>query len=178
MNPDLNQLQPYPFEKLAKLFAGIEPAPHLDPIRLSIGEPKHPTPQLILDAITDNLDGIATYPITRGSEPLRETIVEWLSRRFQLPAGNINAVDHVLPVNGTREAIFAFTQCVIDRTASEASVLMPNPFYQIYEGATYLAGAKPVYLNCTAENGFKPRLRYSERCSMGRLPTAIPLLSG
>lgn len=156
MNPDLSRLQPYPFEKLAKLFSTVEPAAHLNPIRLSIGEPKHPTPKLILDAITNNLDGIATYPLTRGSDALREAIVQWLSRRFKLPTGNITAADHVLPVNGTREALFAFAQCVVDRTAEDAAVLMPNPFYQIYEGAAYLAGAEPVYLNCTAENGFNP----------------------
>lgn len=156
MNPDLQRLQPYPFEKLAKLFADIVPPKGLDAIRLSIGEPKHPTPELILDAIREHLDGIAVYPLTKGEQGLRQAIADWLTRRFRLPQSELSADTQVLPVNGTREALFAFAQTVVDRTASHASVLMPNPFYQIYEGAAFLAGAHPVYLNCTAENGFNP----------------------
>lgn len=156
MNPDLQRLQPYPFEKLAKLFANITPPADKAPVRLSIGEPKHPTPTVILEAIREHLDGIAVYPLTKGEDVLREVISNWLSQRFRLPAGSVCPNTQVLPVNGTREALFAFAQTVIDRTRANASVLMPNPFYQIYEGAAFLAGAQPVYLNCGAGNGFNP----------------------
>lgn len=155
MNPDLNRLQPYPFEKLAKLKAGIQPPAELDHIALSIGEPKHPTPDLISRHLLQSLDGLGVYPSTRGTEQLRQAIADWCTQRFDLPAGTLLAESHVLPVNGTREALFAIAQAVIDRTRP-ADVLMPNPFYQIYEGAALLAGAQPVFLNCTAENNFVP----------------------
>lgn len=155
MNPGLNQLHPYPFEKLAKLTKGIEINPERTPISLSIGEPKHTTPGFILDALQGNLHQAAHYPTTKGTQALRETISQWLWQRFHLPQSFLDPDKQVLPVNGTREALFAFAQCVIDSQAS-STVFMPNPFYQIYEGAALLAGAEPTYLNCTAENGFIP----------------------
>jgi len=148
VNPNLSRLQPYPFEKLRALFQGIEPPTGLKPIRLSIGEPQHPTPAFILQALADNLGGLATYPTTQGSDALREAIAGWLIRRYRLPA--VDAGSQVLPVNGSREALFAFAQCVLDGSKSGAKVLSPNPFYQIYEGAALLAGAEPVFLNNTA----------------------------
>lgn len=155
MNPDLARLQPYPFQKLADLKAGCNPPADLDPILLSIGEPKHPTPAFIAEEVITHLNKLAQYPVTRGDETLRESITQWLTRRFQLPQDSLDPGQHVLPVNGTREALFAFAQAVVDRTAP-ALVIMPNPFYQIYEGAAYLAGAEPHYLNCLEENGYLP----------------------
>ncbi|WP_068637289.1 succinyldiaminopimelate transaminase [Thauera butanivorans] len=152
MNPYLTRLQPYPFEKLRQLFAGITPPPDLSPIRLSIGEPRHPTPDFIRHALADSLDGLSSYPLTLGSDALRGAIAHWLERRYGLP--KIDPATQVVPVNGTREALFAFGQCVIDGTRPGAKVLCPNPFYQIYEGAAYLAGAEPVFLNHLPENGF------------------------
>jgi len=155
MNSDLQRLQPYPFEKIAILKQQVEPNPELDPLSLSIGEPKHPTPTFILDALRDNLNKIAVYPGTKGTSELRESIASWLENRFKLP--QINPDTQVLPVTGTREALFAITQCLIERKPN-AKVLMPNPFYQIYEGAAFLAGATPIYLPCVEENGFIPDL--------------------
>ena len=155
MNPRLAKLQPYPFQKLAALFASIETPADKPPIKLSIGEPKGETPALIREALVESLDGVAKYPLTRGEAGLREAIADWLAGRFGLGAEGIDPERQVLPVNGTREALFAFAQCVVD-PAPGAKVLMPNPFYQIYEGAALLAGAEPVYLNCTAETGFIP----------------------
>jgi len=156
MNPDLDKLQPYPFEKLAKLKAGIQ-QPDESHIALSIGEPKHATPSLILDALTNSLDGLAKYPSTKGLPALRQAIADWVSQRFDIPAGTLDIDTQVLPVNGTREALFAFAQAVIDRD-NTPRVLMPNPFYQIYEGAALLAGATPVFLDCLPENGYLPDL--------------------
>ncbi|APZ43241.1 succinyldiaminopimelate transaminase [Acidihalobacter ferrooxydans] len=156
MNPELESLQPYPFERLAALFSGIETPPE-SRIALSIGEPKHATPGFIREALLEHLHGLANYPTTRGTTVLRTAIADWLTRRFDLPVGRIDPERQVLPVNGTREALFAFAQAVVDRTRS-AQVLMPNPFYQIYEGAALLAGAEPVYLDCTADTGFLPDL--------------------
>lgn len=154
MNPDLDQLHPYPFEKLATLKAGLTPPSDLSHIALSIGEPKHPTPGFITSAVIENLDGLSHYPTTAGSVALRQTFSDWLDQRFQLN-GHIDPLSQVLPVNGTREALFAFAQAVIDRS-SNPLVIMPNPFYQIYEGAAILAGAKPHFLNCTADTDFMP----------------------
>ena len=154
MNPDLARLQPYPFEKIRVLLDGVKPAA-LPAISLAIGEPKHPTPTFIHQAVLENLNGLANYPLTKGNLGLREAIAGWLTRRFQLPTGSVDPEQHVIPVNGTREAIFAFAQAVIDRTA-DAAIVMPNPFYQIYEGAAFLAGAEPVFLPCVEENGFIP----------------------
>ncbi|BBB27470.1 succinyldiaminopimelate transaminase [Amphritea japonica] len=159
MNPDLHKLQPYPFEKLAKLKAGVTPPVDLDHIALSIGEPKHPSPAFVMDELTRNLDKLANYPTTAGTIELRQTIADWATRRFKLQSGSLTGADNVLPVLGTREAIFAFTQCAIDRApaGTESPLLLsPNPFYQIYEGAAYLSGAEPYYLSCTAENNFVP----------------------
>ncbi|QIL88729.1 succinyldiaminopimelate transaminase [Microbulbifer sp. SH-1] len=151
MNPNLQQLQPYPFAKLAKLKAGIEGPEDLAHIALSIGEPKHTPPTFVRDELIDNLDKLAAYPLTKGIDPLRETIAQWLRNRFQLNA--VCPDTQVIPVNGTREALFAFAQAVV---SPGATVLMPNPFYQIYEGAAFLAGAIPHFINCSAETGFKP----------------------
>ena len=140
MNPLLDRLQPYPFEKLRALLAGVVANPALKPINLSIGEPKHPTPPLVKEALVAALDGLAAYPATAGLPALREAIAGWLARRYGIPAPD--AQTQVLPVNGTREALFAFAQAVL---APGAKVVCPNPFYQIYEGAALLAGATPLY---------------------------------
>jgi N-succinyldiaminopimelate aminotransferase len=140
LNPLLEKLQPYPFEKLRALLAGATPNAAFPPINLSIGEPKHPTPALVKDALTQALDGLAAYPATAGLPALRQAIAAWLARRYGIPAPDPET--QVLPVNGTREALFAFAQTVL---ASGARVVCPNPFYQIYEGAAILAGATPVY---------------------------------
>ena len=152
VNPNLDRLQPYPFEKLRALFEGLEPPADLKPIRLSIGEPQHPTPPFIMQTLADNLGGLATYPTTQGSEALRGAIAGWLERRYALP--RVDAATQVLPVNGSREALFAFAQSVIDASRPAPKVLCPNPFYQIYEGAALLAGADPVFLNNLPGNRF------------------------
>jgi len=151
VNPRLNQLQPYPFQKLRDLFAGVVPDPALAAINLSIGEPKHATPAFIKEALTANLQGLANYPVTQGSDDLRRSIADWCRMRYGVeldPAGQI------LPVNGSREALFAFAQAVIDPTRHVKRVVSPNPFYQIYEGAAYLAGLTPSFLNQLPGNGF------------------------
>jgi len=145
LNPLLGRLQPYPFEKLRALLAGLTPNPALRPINLSIGEPKHPTPEFVKAALAGSLDGLSAYPATAGTPALREAIAAWLRRRHALPA--LDAATQVLPVNGSREALFAFAQTVIDPAGGAARVACPNPFYQIYEGAALLAGAQPTYLN-------------------------------
>jgi len=155
MNQDLNKLQPYPFEKLARLKAGVEPPVALENIALSIGEPKHAAPQFVAEELLTHLHGLANYPTTKGLPALRRAALDWLVSRFQLPAGSLDTERHVIPVNGTREALFAFAQAVVDRSA-DPLVLMPNPFYQIYEGAALLAGAEPYYLNCSADNHYLP----------------------
>lgn len=152
MNPNLDRLQPYPFEKLRALFENVTPSQDLAPIRLSIGEPQHASPQFIRDALVANLDGLANYPSTQGSDGLRGAIARWLERRFALPA--VDGGTQVLPVNGSREALFAFAQAVIDPSRPNAKVVCPNPFYQIYEGAALLAGAAPVFLNNLPGNRF------------------------
>jgi N-succinyldiaminopimelate aminotransferase len=152
MNPDLGLLQPYPFEKLAKLKAGSTPPAHLPHIALSIGEPKHQPPSFVVEELIHHLHGLANYPLTRGSDGLREAVAGWLLRRFQ---AKVDPATQILPVSGTREALFSFAQCVVNR-AEEPLVLMPNPFYQIYEGAAYLAGATPWFYPTPAENGFLP----------------------
>jgi N-succinyldiaminopimelate aminotransferase len=157
MNPDLLRLQPYPFERLSALKQGITPPTELEHIPLSIGEPKHPTPAFISEELITHLHGLANYPVTRGSAELRHVIADWLTRRFALPVGSLAGERNVLPVNGTREALFAFAQCVIDRSVAPL-MAMPNPFYQIYEGAALLAGAEPWFLNTTAETNFIPDL--------------------
>lgn len=156
MNPHLSLLQPYPFQRLRDLFTGITPNPAFTNINLSIGEPKHATPQLIKDALTNNLSGLATYPTTLGSLELRTAIANWITRRYNIAAPNPDK--GILPVTGSREALFAFAQVVISAHGSvdkvKPIVISPNPFYQIYEGATFLAGAEPYFLNTTPENDF------------------------
>ncbi|MDH0619721.1 MULTISPECIES: succinyldiaminopimelate transaminase [Pseudomonas] len=155
MNPALSQLQPYPFEKLRALLGSVTPAADKRAIALSIGEPKHASPPFVAQAMADNLDKLAVYPSTLGLTALRQAIGQWCERRFGVPAGWLDADRHILPVNGTREALFAFTQAVVDRSA-DGLVLSPNPFYQIYEGAALLAGATPYYLPCLESNGLNP----------------------
>ena len=151
MNPLLSRLQPYPFERLRALLAGATPDAALPPIDLSIGEPKHPTPAFIKEALVGALDGLSTYPRTGGIPELRDAISGWLSRRYGIPA--LDAATQVLPVNGSREALFSFAQAIIDPAGGRAVVLSPNPFYQIYEGAALLAGARPAYAESPVEHG-------------------------
>ncbi len=142
MNPLLSSLQPYPFERLKQLFAPVTPNPAYAPISLGIGEPRHATPQLVLDALATATAELAAYPATAGLPALREACVKWMQRRYGL---TLDAATQVLPVNGSREALFAFTQTVVDPTRPHATVVCPNPFYQIYEGAALLAGAQTYY---------------------------------
>lgn len=157
MNPALSRLQAYPFERLRALLAGSRTAEGLPVIQLSIGEPRHEPPEFVLESLRANLHQLGTYPATRGLPALREAMAAALQRRFLPPAAALDADAMVLPVNGTREALFAFVQAVID-PSREPVVVMPNPGYQIYEGATLLAGAEPYFLNATAANGFAPDL--------------------
>lgn len=152
MNPRLAQLQPYPFQKLRELFAGVTPNAELAAINLSIGEPQHATPAFIRETLSAHLDGLAHYPITQGGAPLREAIASWIQRRFGV---QMDPATQILPVNGSREALFAFAQVAVDPTRHHKMVLSPNPFYQIYEGAAILAGARPYFLNTVAENGYR-----------------------
>lgn len=155
MNPDLGKLQPYPFEKLNALKSGLVPPADLEHIALSIGEPKHESPAFVKQVLMNNMDKLANYPTTKGLPALSESIANWLQNRFNLGDNGIDPGRHVLPVNGTREAIFSFTQAVIDRSLNPL-VVSPNPFYQIYEGAAYLAGAEPYFLPCLADNNYIP----------------------
>jgi len=152
MNPNLEKLQPYPFERLRELFAQVSPNASLNPISLSIGEPKHPTPELIKRALTEHLGGLASYPATVGQPGLRSAIADWLRRRYALDP--VDPATQVLPVNGSREALFAIAQTVVDPRRDDALVICPNPFYQIYEGAALLAGATPYYVNQLREHAF------------------------
>jgi N-succinyldiaminopimelate aminotransferase len=152
VNPRLALLQPYPFEKLRALFAGVTPDAGKRAISLSIGEPKHPTPRLIVDALLAGAGALANYPTTLGSAALREAIAGWLQRRHGLAA--LDPATQVLPVLGSREALFAFGQTVIDDTRSDATVVVPNPYYQIYEGAALLAGARTHCVNADPAAGF------------------------
>lgn len=152
MNTDLNRLQAYPFEKLAALKAGITP-PALPHIAWSIGEPQHEPPQFVLDTLMAAMPRLSNYPTTKGIDELRQAISAWAIKRFQLKT--LDANSEVLPVNGTREALFSFAQAVIDRS-KPARVVSPNPFYQIYEGAAYLAGGQPYFVPCLSQNGFLP----------------------
>lgn len=153
MNPLLDKLQPYPFEKLRKLFSNVKPNDAFQAISLGIGEPKHPTPAFIQQALTDNLKGLASYPTTIGSEALRGAIAGWLERRYGLP--KLDPATQILPVNGSREALFSLAQTVVDPVPG-ALVMCPNPFYQIYEGAAYLSGAEPYFVNSDPERNFAP----------------------
>jgi N-succinyldiaminopimelate aminotransferase len=151
MNPALERLHPYPFEKLAALFADLTPPSDLANISLSIGEPKHAAPEFVKQALIDSLQHLSTYPTTKGLLSLRQAIATWLTNRFHLQA--VNPETQVIPVSGTREALFSFVQAAVDRDLSP-KVVMPNPFYQIYEGAAILAGATPYLVNCTADNDY------------------------
>lgn len=155
MNPDLSRLHPYPFEKLTKLKAGVQVPDHLSSISLGIGEPKHPSPDFVRQVIADNLDKLANYPSTKGTDELRETIADWATRRFHLEPHSLSPERNIVPVNGTREGIFSLVQSVID-SDRPAAVVSPNPFYQVYEGAAFLAGATPHYLACDPGNAFIP----------------------
>ncbi|GAB4172723.1 MAG: succinyldiaminopimelate transaminase [Rhodocyclaceae bacterium] len=152
MNPALDKLQAYPFERLRRLLEGVQPEAGFAAIRLSIGEPQHPTPAFIRSRLAQSLDALANYPTTQGGAELRTAIAEWLQRRYRLDA--IDPETQVLPVNGSREALFAIAQCVVDASRPGALVASPNPFYQIYEGAALLAGASPLFLNQLPEDGY------------------------
>ena len=156
MNPQLRHLQAYPFEKLKALKTAITPPPSLQHIALSIGEPKHQPPAFVLDILNKELSRVGNYPSTKGLPELREAIHLWLCSRFKLAPNTLSAEHNILPVNGTREALFAFTQACINNTQSPAKVLMPNPFYQIYEGAAILAGAEPIFINCDEDSNYLP----------------------
>jgi N-succinyldiaminopimelate aminotransferase len=152
MNPLLSRLQPYPFERLRQLFAGVTPAPNHKPISLGIGEPRHATPPLILEALSRAFPALASYPLTAGSAELRQACAGWLQRRYGVA---IDPATQILPVNGSREALFSFAQTVINPTASARPlVICPNPFYQIYEGAALLAGAQPYFVPSRADRNF------------------------
>ena len=153
MNPNLAKLHPYPFEKLRQLFAGVTPNPTLSEIKLSIGEPQHETPAFIKNAMIAGLGGLSNYPTTQGVPALRHAIGDWMERRYGLVG--INPETQIIPVNGSREALFALTQTVVDASRGYIPlVVSPNPFYQIYEGAAYLAGADLRFLNTLPENDF------------------------
>ena len=153
MNTDLDRLHPYPFERLAALIADVEPPRSLSPVALTIGEPRHDPPAAVIETLRNNLHLLDRYPTTRGSQDLRDAIADWLQQRYGI--ARPDPARQVLPVSGTREALFAIAQTCVSRVPG-ALVLSPNPFYQIYEGATLLAGADPVFLNCHADNGFLP----------------------
>jgi N-succinyldiaminopimelate aminotransferase len=155
MTPNLKYLHPYPFEKLTQLKQGIVPPADKPHISLSIGEPTHATPHLIQEALLTHLHGLSNYPTTKGIPELRRAIADWIGRRFQIPTEYINAETQVLPVSGTREALFSFAQCIVDPKVKPV-VIMPNPFYQIYEGAALLAGAEPYFMNTLEESGYLP----------------------
>jgi len=154
MNPRLKLLQPYPFERLRSLLAGVSPPASVAPISLGLGEPQHPTPALIKQAVTANLGGLSRYPATAGQPELRETIAAWIARRFALKS--LDPATQLLPVNGSKEALFSLVQAALDPDERDALVICPNPFYQIYEGATLLGGARPYFVNSLPANGLKP----------------------
>jgi N-succinyldiaminopimelate aminotransferase len=186
VNPLLDRLQPYPFERLRALLAGAAPSAALRHIPMSIGEPRHAPPAFIGEALTHALGTLGTYPLVLGLPVLREAIARWLEHRFQLMSGSVSADTMVLPVNGTREALFSFVQAAVDAERGPSSrsatdrplVLMPNPFYQIYEGAALLAGAEPYFLDCAPSNGFLPDLDAVPAAGLESLPGAVPLLAG
>ncbi|UJP05175.1 MAG: succinyldiaminopimelate transaminase [Nitrosomonas sp.] len=153
MNAQLNRLQPYPFQKLRQLLDGIPRNTAVHPVDLQIGEPKHATPEFIRQTLIDHVDGLAHYPTTLGTLELRQSIAKWITRRFNLES--IDADKQIIPVNGSREALFAFAQTVVNSSAGQPVVVCPNPFYQIYEGAALLAGATPYFINTLPENNFK-----------------------
>lgn len=151
MNPRLELLQSYPFQRLSALLAGHPPPAGLTPVSLHIGEPKHPTPAFIRDTLVSSLDGLSVYPTTLGSDGLRGAIAQWIGRRYGIAAPD--PATQVLPVNGSREALFSFVQAVVDDSHGRPAVVFPNPFYQIYEGATLLAGAEPQFIHDLMDGG-------------------------
>lgn len=155
MNPLMTRLMPYPFEKLKHLTAHITPA-NLPEVSWSIGEPKHAAPSFLSRTLTQHIGGFSQYPATNGLLALRAAISQWCQRRFQLPADSLSAEQHVLPVTGTREALFSIVQALFNAASNKREVWMPNPFYQIYEGATFLAGGEPRYLPCLADTDYQP----------------------
>jgi N-succinyldiaminopimelate aminotransferase len=154
MNPRLGLLQPYPFERLRGLLAGVKPPAGVRPISLGLGEPQHPTPPLVKDAVVASLEGLSRYPLTAGMPELRQAIAQWLVRRHGLPALDMDR--QVIPVSGSKEALFSIANAILDPDERDALALCPNPFYQIYEGATLLGGARPYYVNALARNGLRP----------------------
>ena len=156
MNSRIASLQRYPFERLADLIQGITPPAAKSPIKLSMGEPQHAAPPFVLEALTKNLKGLSNYPTTRGTPVLREAIASWATHRFNLDKIRLDPERHVLPVAGTREALFSIAQAVVDRKAhaDQPVVISPNPFYQIYEGAALLAGARTYFLNTVADSHY------------------------
>ncbi|MCU7835683.1 MAG: succinyldiaminopimelate transaminase [gamma proteobacterium symbiont of Taylorina sp.] len=156
MNPLLDLLKPYPFERLAELKKTINPNGQLKHIPLSIGEPRHEPPAFVLDAINKNHSGLAKYPETKGLPELRKTLSCWIEKRYKLSDGQIDPETQVLPVNGSREGLFSFAQAVINQKQKDPLVVMPNPFYQIYEGAAILAGATPYFVNASERTYFIP----------------------
>ena len=182
MNPHLEKLHPYPFEKLRQLFSGVVPNAGYPAISLGIGEPKHPTPAFIQKELMHSVQGLANYPSTAGSEALRTAIAGWIERRYGVPA--LDPATQVLPDNGSREALFGIAHCVVD-PSKQALVMCPNPFYQIYEGAAYLAGAEPYFVNSEPARNFAcdyasvpdhvwPRVQLLYLCSPGN-PTGATL---
>jgi N-succinyldiaminopimelate aminotransferase len=157
MNPLLTRLHAYPFERLSRLKSGVSAPAGLDPIDMWIGEPRHEPPASVLATLRESLHRLGTYPATAGLPELRSACARWLEGRYRLPGGSVDPATMVLPVNGTREALFAFVQAAVD-SRGDPLVLMPNPFYQIYEGAALLAGARPYFLATTAANGYTPDL--------------------
>jgi len=169
MNPDLDKLQAYPFERLRALFAEVAPTAGKSHISLAMGEPRHSPPAFVLDVLADSLSQLSSYPATRGSDALRAAIADWLTKRFKLKG--IDGGRQVLPLNGTREGLFAIAQACVDRSIPSATVACPNPFYQIYEGAALLAGASPHFIDCPRDQGFLPNFDAMtaqdwERCQM------------
>jgi len=158
MNPELQNLHTYPFEKLRKLLSKCNVNTKKSAITLAIGEPKHKTPKFITKELEANISNISTYPTTRGTNELKTAIINWLCRRFNLSQETLNEERNILPANGTREALFSIAQTVVNKAIGNPIVMMPNPFYQIYEGAALLAGAEPYYLNCIEENKYIPDL--------------------
>lgn len=170
MHPHLSKLRPYPFERLRALLAGATGPANLKPIPMYIGEPRHTPPALVVEALQKGASSLGSYPLALGLPELRQSIANWLTRRFRLAAGSVNPETMVLPVNGTREALFAFVQVAVD-PYSNSIVASPNPFYQIYEGATFLAGAEPYFMNADAEHRYLPDLdavpaKVWERCAV------------
>jgi len=168
MNPRLDSLTAYPFVRLRALLAqGGGPPAGLTPINLSIGEPKHAAPAVVREAIGAALDGLSAYPATKGDARLRAVIAQWLAQRYSIPAPDPDT--QVLPALGSREALFAFAQTVLDPQAADTLVLCPNPYYQIYEGATLLAGATPWFVNADPARG----AGYGFACDWGSVPESV-----